>query len=304
MDEIRETLDEDAALADATRLAVERAESGDGTVTWSDVSDAVPAEQWGRLLDTDLLVATETGFVVDDPDAVRSALADLDVDADGAATAAAATGGDDGWTRRDKLAGVGALCLLASYQVPVMKDTIGSTAHLLFGPVEAALPFGLTVALLAVATTLVSTTLRSRLVDGTQRERLQERLQQVNDRLSAARERGDEAAVERLTERQRELMAQQVGAMKGMVRPMVYTMLVTVPVFLWLSWLTVNPAAAVSPAVQFLPFLGRIAWTARLVGPMQVWMVWYFVCSVLSSVLGKRAVRRAKPLVSQYRSVV
>lgn len=304
MDEIRETLDEDAALADTAKLAVERAESGDGTVTWSDVSDAVPAEQWGRLLDTDLLVATEAGFVVDDPDAVRSTLDDLDADADGAATAKAAVGSDDGWTRRDRIAGVGALCLLASYQVPVMKNTIGSTAHLVFGPVEAALPFGLTVALLAVATTLVSTTLRSRLVDGSGRKQLQERMQRVNDRLSAARERGDEAAVERLTERQRELMAQQVGAMKGMVRPMVYTMLVTVPVFLWLSWLTVNPAAAVSPAVQFLPFLGRIAWTARLVGPMQVWMVWYFVCSVLSSVLGKRAVRRAKPLVSQYRSVV
>jgi uncharacterized membrane protein (DUF106 family) len=184
-----------------------------------------------------------------------------------------------------------------------MKNTIGSTAHLVFGPVEAALPFGLTVALLAVATTLVSTTLRSRLVDGSGRKQLQERMQRVNDRLSAARERGDEAAVERLTERQRELMAQQVGAMKGMLRPMVYTMLVTVPVFLWLSWLTVTPAAAISPVVQFLPFMGRIAWTARLVGPMQVWMVWYFACSVLASVVGKRAMRRAKPLVSQYRSV-
>lgn len=303
MDEIRETLDGDAALADTAKLAVERAESGDGTVTWSDVSDAVPAEQWGRLLDTDLLVATEAGFVVDDPDAVRSTLDDLDADADGAATAKAAVGSDDGWTRRDRIAGVGALCLLASYQVPVMKNTIGSTAHLVFGPVEAALPFGLTVALLAVATTLVSTTLRSRLVDGSGRKQLQERMQRVNDRLSAARERGDEAAVERLTERQRELMAQQVGAMKGMLRPMVYTMLVTVPVFLWLSWLTVTPAAAISPVVQFLPFMGRIAWTARLVGPMQVWMVWYFACSVLASVVGKRAMRRAKPLVSQYRSV-
>jgi uncharacterized membrane protein (DUF106 family) len=193
---------------------------------------------------------------------------------------------------------------MASYQVPVMKNTIGSTAHLLFGPVEAALPFGLTVALLAVATTLVSTTLRKRLADGDQRDRLQERTEQVSERLEAARERGDEEAVERLTERQRELMSKQLGAMKQMFRPMVYTMLVTVPVFLWLSWLTVNPAAAISPAVQFLPVMGRIAWTARLVGPMQVWMVWYFVCSVLSSVLGKRAVRRARPLVSQYRSVV
>jgi len=300
MEDVRETLQGDDALADAAGHVLDRAESGDGTVTWSDVSGDVPAEQWGRLLESELLVATGAGFVLDDPDAVRSALDECELDA-GSVDAADT---DDGWTRQDKVAGVGALCLMASYQVPVMKNTIGSTAHLLFGPVEATLPFGLTVALLAVATTLVSTTLRKRLTDGREREQLQERMQQVNDRLEAARERGDEAAVERLTERQRELMGKQLGALKGMLRPMVYTMLVTVPVFLWLSWLTVNPAAAITPAAQMLPFMGRVVWTARLVGPMQVWMVWYFVCNVLASVVGKRAVRRARPLVSQYRSVV
>ena len=103
---------------------------------------------------------------------------------------------------------------------------------------------------------------------------------------------------------QRELMREQLGAMKAMIRPMVYTMLVTVPVFLWLVWLTTNPAAAVTPVAQILPFAGRVVWTARVVGPMQVWMVRYFVCSVVSNVLGKRAVRRAKPLVSGYRPVV
>jgi uncharacterized membrane protein (DUF106 family) len=297
MDDVRETLRGDDALARAAETVVDRAEAGDGTVTWSDVSDAVPAEQWGRLLESELLVATDAGFVVDDPDTLRSALNDVELRAENAV-------GADGWTRRDKIAGVCALGLMASYQVPVMRNTVGSAAHLLFGPVEAALPFGLTVALLAVATTLVSTTLRSRLSDGSQREAVKERMQLVSERLESARERGDEEAVERLTSRQRELMREQLGAMKAMIRPMVYTMLVTVPVFLWLVWLTTNPAAAVTPVAQILPFAGRVVWTARVVGPMQVWMVWYFVCSVVSNVLSKRVVRRAKPLVSGYRSVV
>lgn len=303
MTDVRETLRDDGAPADATRYVLDSAESGDGVVTWSDVSGDVPAEQWGRLLESDLLVATDAGFVVDDPDAVRSALESLDVDPD---LSAAVDGpdADGGWSRSDKVAGVCALGLMASYQVPVAKESIGSTAHLLFGPVEAALPFGLTVALLAVATTLVSTTLRKRLTDGNQREQVQERLQQVNERLQAARDRGDDDAVERLQSRQRELMGEQLGAMKGMLRPMVYTMLVTIPIFLWLSWLTVNPAAAITPAAQMLPLMGRVVWTARLVGPMQVWMVWYFVCNVLATVVGKRAVRRARPAFEKYRSVV
>lgn len=303
MTDVRETLRDDGAPADATRYVLDSAESGDGVVTWSDVSGDVPAEQWGRLLESDLLVATDAGFVVDDPDAVRSALESLDVDPD---LSAAVDGpdADGGWSRSDRVAGVCALGLMASYQVPVAKESIGSTAHLLFGPVEAALPFGLTVALLAVATTLVSTTLRKRLTDGNQREQVQERLQQVNERLQAARDRGDDDAVERLQSRQRELMGEQLGAMKGMLRPMVYTMLVTIPIFLWLSWLTVNPAAAITPAAQMLPLMGRVVWTARLVGPMQVWMVWYFVCNVLATVVGKRAVRRARPAFEKYRSVV
>jgi len=302
MSDALQRLDSDDRLADALGAVLARAEAGDGTVTWADVNDAVPAEQWGQLLETDLLVGTDAGFVVADPDSVRERLDDeylksgTDVDADET--------DESGWSTADKTAGVGAAGLLASYQVPGAQETVAGAMHALLGPLAAGLPFGLLVAVLAVTTTLVSTAARSRLVDESRREALGERLETVQERLSVARERGDEVAVERLESRQRELIGEQLGALKAMLRPMVWTMLVTVPVFLWLTWLTANPAAAITPAVQVLPVAGRVVWTARLVGPMQVWMVWYFVCSVLSNALGKRAVRRAKPVVSRYRTVV
>ncbi|WP_436907103.1 DUF106 domain-containing protein [Halosimplex marinum] len=306
MDEtLRERLDGDEALADAAATVLDRAESGDGTVSWADVSDAVLAEQWGRLLESELLVATEAGFVVDDPDAVRAAVEDRDAAADSDDGPADADDADTGgWSAADKLAGVAALGLMASYQVPVARDTVGSTAHLLLGPVEAALPFGATVALLAVATTLVSTTLRRRLTDGNPQKVAKERLETVKERLDAARERGDDEAVERLQSRQQELMLEQLGAMKQMLRPMVYAMLVTVPVFLWISWLTVNPAAAITPAVQVLPIAGRVVWTAKLVGPLQVWTVWYIACSIVSGLASKRVAKRVGPAVSKCRSAV
>jgi len=301
MDEtLRERLADDDALADAAAVVLDRAESDDGTVAWADVNGAIPAEQWGRLLESELLVATDAGFVVDDPDAVRAAVGDRDrtgTDPD------AADADSGGWSAADKLAGVAALGLMASYQVPVARDTIGSTADIFLGPVEAALPFGATLALLAVATTVVSTTLRRRLLDGDPQEAAQERLETVKERLDAARERGDEAAVERLESRQQELMMEQLGAMKRMFRPMVYAMLVTIPVFLWITWLTVNPAAAITPAVQVLPLVGRVVWTAKLVGPLQVWTVWYIACSVVSNVAGKRVAKTVGPAVAKYRSV-
>ncbi|WP_123536104.1 DUF106 domain-containing protein [Halosimplex salinum] len=300
---LRESLESDDALGDAAAVVLDRAESGDGTVAWADVSDAVPAEQWGRLLESGVLVATEGGFVLDDPDALRTAVGDRDP-----ATGAAEDGGDGtdesagGWSTADKLAGVAALALMASYQVPMARDAVGSTAHLLFGPVEAVLPFGATVALLAVATTVVSTTLRRRLTDENPQERLKARMDTVKERLEAARERGDDEAVERLQSRQQELLVEQVGAMKQMVRPMVWGMLVTIPVFLWITWLTVNPAAAITPAAQVLPLAGRVVWTARLVGPLHVWTVWYIAWSILSALAGKRVAKRVRPVVADYRS--
>ena len=296
-----ETLETDDALGDAAAVVLDRAESGDGTVTWAAVSDAVPAEQWGRLLESGAVVATAGGFVVEDPDAVRAAVGDRDpsaaaVDDDENADAT------DGWSTADKLAGVAALGLMASYQVPVARDAVGSTAHFLFGPVETALPFGATVALLAIATTVVSTTVRRRLLDENSQERLTARMNTVEERLDAARERGDDEAVKELRSRQQELMLEHLGAMKQMIRPMIWAMLVTVPVFLWITWLTLNPAAAITPAAQVLPLAGRVVWTARLVGPLQVWTAWYIACSVLSGVLGKRVAKRVRPVVADYRS--
>jgi len=303
MDEaLRRQLTNDDALSEAAAVVLDCAESGDGTVAWADVCDAVPAEQWGRLLESELLVPTEAGFVVDDPDAVGAVVGERE---DGSVAEAAADGIDDGdsdgWSTGDKLAGVAALGLMASYQVPMARDTIGSTADVFLGPVEAALPFGATLALLAVATTVVSTTLRRRLMDGNPQEAAQERLETVKERLDAARERGDDEAVERLQSRQQELMMEQLGAMKRMFRPMVYAMLVTIPVFLWITWLTLNPAAAITPAAQVLPIAGRVVWTAKLVGPLQVWTVWYIACSILSNVAGKRVAKKVAPAVSKYR---
>ncbi|WP_226022639.1 DUF106 domain-containing protein [Halomicrobium salinisoli] len=307
-DALRDRLRDDPALARALAVALDRAEAGDGTVTWATVGDALDAEQWGRLLAADLLVPAGDRFVVADPTAARAVLDDCDVEP-GAAEAAASddpsavegtadTDDATSWTRRDKVAGVASLALMASYQFAPARDAVGQAMHAVLGPVEAALPFVATVALLAVATTVVTTALQRRLRDAERMERVKERMEDVRERLSAARERGDEAAVERLEAEQRDLLTDQFAAMKGLLRPMAWTVLVTAPVFLWLSWLVAAPAAAITPAATVFPFLGRVAWTARLVGPVQAWMVWYVGCSLLSSLTLRRVADRVAPAAS------
>jgi uncharacterized membrane protein (DUF106 family) len=284
--------DDDLAAALATVLA--RAEAGDGTVAWADVCDRVDTEQWGRLLDLGLLVPAGDRFVVDDPTAARQTLAELDVEVspDAATPTDDVLPEDEGWSRADKLAGVGAVALMASYQLPGARDLVGRSVDTVLGPVAAQLPFVATITLLAVVTALASPTIRRRLQSADRMERLKTRTKDVKERLEAARERGDDEAVARLQAEQQELMTQQLSVFKHMLRPMAWTVLISAPIFLWLSWLVVAPAAAIAPTATVFPMLGRITWTAKLIGPLHVWTVWYVATSMVSGLTITRTMDR------------
>jgi uncharacterized membrane protein (DUF106 family) len=296
----------DPETATALAIVYGTAEAGDGTVRWADVSDAVDAEQWGRLLGEGVLLPVGDRFVIDDPVGVEVVLAERNTaDSNDSRSYNAAPIGDEdtdaggsddagGWTTADKLAGVAALCLVGGYQVPAVRDAVAGTVDLVLGPVVGTLPFPALVFGLAVGVAVASTGLRRRLggemADGA--DELRERMESLREDLRAAREREDEAAIERLEAKQREATAEQLAGLKGQFRPLVWTMLLTIPVFMWLTWLTVDPTGAIASASTFIPVLGEIAWTARVVGPVQAWLLWYGLCSLLASVATRRTIDR------------
>jgi len=289
MDTSLDAVREDEGLATALSTVLDAAEAGDGTVAWTDVSDRLDPVQWGRLLDHGLLVPAGDRFVVDDPTAARELLAETELDDDAESEPLADTGG---WSSADKVAGVGAVALMASYQLPGARDLIGQSVNTVLGPVAAGLPFVATITLLAVLTAAVSTTIRRRLQTKSAMDDLKTRMNDVRDRLADARERGDDEAVERLQAEQQELMTEQLSMFKHMLKPMAWTVLISAPVFLWLSWLAVAPAAAITPTATVFPMLGRIVWTAKIVGPLQAWTVWYIATSMVSGLTINKTIER------------
>ncbi|PSQ26657.1 hypothetical protein BRD01_00525 [Halobacteriales archaeon QS_8_65_32] len=152
---------------------------------------------------------------------------------------------------------------------------------------------GWTTADKAAGVAVTSTGVRCRLggkADGM--SEIKERTESLRADLHAARKREDEAAIERIEAEQREVMAEQVGAMRGQFRPLVWTTLVTIPVFMWLTWLLVDPTGAIVSASTFIPVLGEIVWTARVVGPVQAWILWHGLCSLLANLAAQRALDR------------
>ncbi|WP_158057711.1 DUF106 domain-containing protein [Halorussus halophilus] len=196
------------------------------------------------------------------------------------------------WRPADKLAGVVALLLMTGYYVQPIQQGVGTAMQALLAPAATFLPFSLLILLLAGTTGLSSAVLSVKLRSQQGMEDLQERMNDVQERLSDARERDDEEAIEELQVEQQEMMGDMLGVMKGQLRPMAWSMLVSIPAFLWLRWVFLAPSVAIAPAAFALPIVGQIAWTASLVGPIKVWLAWYIGCSLSTGMVTRKVVAR------------
>jgi len=277
---VEDLVHEDPDMRSAVETVLER--SGNGTISWGDVRDDLTSGQWGRLIEKGVLEDDGDGFRVTDPDAVRSALSDDEDD-----PVVDEIDEDSSWSTWDKVAALGAVGMFAGYSIASVRNAIGGALDLLLGPIDAALPFYAVVLVLALFTGLYSTLLQANLMDMEAMSKYQERMQEIQDRRKEAKERGDEEALDRIQEEQMEAMGDQLGMFKEQFRPMVWIMLFTIPVFLWMYWM-IKTQTLVPETVVF-PILGTTTWTEGTLGPIQAWIIWYFVCSMGFSQLIRKA---------------
>ena len=270
---VRDLVAADAEMESVIRTVLDRAEGDE--IKWVDVRDDLSSGQWGRLIEKGVLIDGDAGFRLADAEATREALEN--------GTTADATD-DDGssWSMWDKGAAGFSIALFAGYSWEPMRNVIGSAMNVVLGPLESTLPFYAVVMILAVMTGLYSTILQANLMDSEKMGEYQAKMKEIQERRKEAKERGDDEALERIQDEQMDAMGDQLGMFKEQFRPMVWIMFLTIPVFLWMYWgVGIRGADAVfdlQPLI--LPLVGERAWTEGVVGPIQVWIVWYFLCSM------------------------
>ena len=274
---VQDLVSEDAEMEAALEHVLETA--GEGSVAWGDVSEELTSGQWGRLIETGVLVDSDgEGFDVADPDGVRSTLSDDDLELPDAPEE------DSSWTKWDKMAAVVSIALFAGYTFQEVRAPLASVLDVAFGPLltVVGLPFFAVVMVLALFTGLYSTLLQANLMDMEVMGAYQERMSEIQDRRKEAKERGDDEALEEIQEEQMEAMADNLGMFKEQFRPMVWIMVLTIPVFLWMYWaIGFRGSAGVYETTMItVPFAGEREWTFGLIGPIQLWIVWYFLCSM------------------------
>jgi len=279
---VDELAEEGEAMTDALASVIEVADEK-GTVTWGDVSDEISSGEWGRLIEKGVLVDVDgEGFVIDDPDGVREALEDADPSAmDDSGSA---------WSTYDKLALVALLGMFIGYALSDVRAAIAGVLDVPFGPIEEALPFYLVILVLAVLTGLFSSIVQDRLMDLDAMGDYREKANELKERRKDAKERGDEEELDKIQEEQMEMMSQNIGMLQTQFRPMIWIMAFTIPVFLWLFWLVRDLGVTVADPVIVMPFFGEVSnWQAGLLGPIEAWIVWYFLCSLAFTQIIRKA---------------
>ncbi len=272
---VQDLLSEDPEMEPAIEYVLE--ESTDGSVSWGDVSDELTSGQWGRLIETGLLVDSDgQGFDVADPDGVQEALADDDLEIPDAPDT------DSSWTKWDKMAAVGSVSMFAGYTFESVRDPLAGALDIFLRPLLDLLPFFAVVMVLALFTGLYSTLLQANLMDMDVMGEYQQRMKDIQQKRKEAKERGDDEALEEIQSEQMEAMADNLGMFKEQFRPMVWIMVLTIPVFLWMYWIVGfrGSEAHANLANVIMPLVGEVDWNDGIVGPIRVWIVWYFVCSM------------------------
>lgn len=189
------------------------------------------------------------------------------------------------WTLTDKLVALLALVLATGYAVAPVREVVVAGVGGLLAPLSVWLPFSALVVVLGGASGVTSALARAAVRDGDRADRARERVERLRDRITETD--GDVAP-----ETREAIRAEMLTALAEDLRPAAYSAAVSIPAFLWLRWAFAAPAAAVAPAAVVLPVVGSVAWTAALVGPVKLWLVWYLGASVSTGVLARRGLAR------------
>jgi uncharacterized membrane protein (DUF106 family) len=58
-------------------------------------------------------------------------------------------------------------------------------------------------------------------------------------------------------------------------------MILLIPVFLWMYWKILPGGGSLNGAgTVTMPFAGEVEWVEGVAGPLQAWILWYFLCSM------------------------
>jgi uncharacterized membrane protein (DUF106 family) len=143
-------------------------------------------------------------------------------------------------------------------------------------------PMFITILMLSLVTGAYSSLLLNRFVDQQQVKQSQAKMKEFQKVYRAAQLSEDKGKLKKLEAERAEVMQLSLDVQAQTMRPMPYILIISLPLFAWLSYIMYQPQlASYVPTTMSFPFFGAQPYTQGVILGFPVWLVWYLLCSLV-----------------------
>ncbi len=167
------------------------------------------------------------------------------------------------------------------------RDSLGTVVGFVLNPLLA-LPIDITLFILAAITGVYASLIQKYTMDWDLMKRVQGRMKEFQKEFREAQLANNQQKLKKLEEKRSAMMKEQMEMSKQQFKPMAYISIISLPIFIWAYQVIHVPTASYE---MVFPFWGRQALSAKLIGPIQYWIYWYFISSISVSQIVRKILK-------------
>jgi len=189
---------------------------------------------------------------------------------------------------------IGFFILFGIVLFPGLREGMGTTLNVVFGPLAAFVDnFLITILILSVITGIYTSVVQKYTTNWELMEKskqYQKQIRELQKELMEAKREDNKHRMKKLEKKKAEIMRKQTQfsgeMMKQQMKPMAYIGIITIPIFMWI-WEYVEAA---SIGTVIFPLIGEKAFTDGFILGLPYWVLWYMVCSIPIAQMIRKAI--------------
>jgi uncharacterized membrane protein (DUF106 family) len=168
-----------------------------------------------------------------------------------------------------------------------LRQPIGTAMNVVLGGLVTNLqvPLFITILMLSLVTGSYSSLLLNQFVDQRQVKQSQAKMKEFQKVYREAQLSGDKGKLKKLEDERAEVMQLSLDVQAQTMRPMPYILIISLPLFAWLSYIMYIPALeSYVPTTMIFPWYPSpvtLAYTHGVILGFPVWLIWYLLCSLV-----------------------
>lgn len=168
------------------------------------------------------------------------------------------------------------------------RQTLGEIVGILMNPLVMLVGqenFHIVLFVMAAITALYASLIQKYTIDWELMRKTQERMKAFQKEFREAQLSQNNYKIKQLEEQRSEMMGDQMEMSKQQFKPMAYISIISLPLFMWAYYYISGHTGA----SMVFPFIGKMELVSTIIGPIQFWILWYFITSLAISQLIRKA---------------